>query len=47
MGIDAMVAGGYDQMMEDEVGKKYEETNRLLGELEVVRRRRWEEHGSK
>jgi hypothetical protein len=27
--------------MEDEVKKRYEEANRLLRELEVVRRQRW------
>jgi hypothetical protein len=34
---------GYELEMEDEVKKRYEEANRLLAELEVVRRRRWGE----
>ncbi|WWD22356.1 hypothetical protein CI109_106847 [Kwoniella shandongensis] len=46
--------GGDDMMevledeveVEDEVKRRYEETNRLLGELEVVRRRRLGEGGS-
>ncbi|WWC58024.1 uncharacterized protein I303_100559 [Kwoniella dejecticola CBS 10117] len=32
---------GTSDAMEDEIRKRYEETNRLLGELEVVRRTRW------
>jgi hypothetical protein len=39
------VGGGYCEGMEDEVKGRYEETNRLLRELEVVRRRRWGEGG--
>jgi hypothetical protein len=32
--------------VEDEVRRRYEETNRLLAELAVVRRQRWGEDGS-
>ncbi|WVF66436.1 hypothetical protein IAT40_001176 [Kwoniella sp. CBS 6097] len=38
---DTLSGYGYDG--EDEVKRRYEEANRLLGELEVVRRRRWGE----
>lgn len=43
MEMDGM--GGVGEEMEDEVKRRYEETNRLLRELEVVRRRRWGEGG--
>ena len=36
---------GGDDLMEDEVKRRYEETNRLLRELEVVRRGRWGDSG--
>ena len=45
MEMDGSSLGGRNDEMEDEVRKRYEETNRLLRELDVVRRRRWGECG--
>lgn len=44
MGDDDMDGSRVEDAGEEAVRKRYEETNRLLAELEVIRRQRWGDH---